>query len=161
MSVEQKLKYLQKTGAKHEKAKQKLTKKESVKKEPKPKKEKTKKENNKKKVQTLTGDEDINFNNKEHIVEEFAKRWWYAMPPEWPPKDYDYQVPLKDQKLRRVEVARWKLEPEEDDQGFKKVFELETFIGVFKDSQGQTYDLRPKDTCPSLNNFTRMEKPKL
>jgi hypothetical protein len=43
---------------------------------------------------------------------------------------------LKAKKLRRVELARWKMEPEEDEQGFRKVFELETFRGVFKDSLG-------------------------
>jgi hypothetical protein len=59
--------------------------------------------------------------------------------------------------LRRVEVKNWKLEPEEQD-GLKKVFEIETYEGVFKDSQGNTYDLRPHETCPSLNNFSRMEK---
>ena len=43
-------------------------------------------------------------------------------------------VPLKENKLRRVEASRWKIEPEEDQNGFKKVFELETFKGIFKDS---------------------------
>jgi hypothetical protein len=29
------------------------------------------------------------FSNLEYVVEEFAKRWSYAMPA-WPPKDFDY-----------------------------------------------------------------------
>ena len=69
-----------------------------------------------------------------------------------------YSTKLNDLRLRRVDITRWKIEPEEDDQGFKKVFEVETFKGVFKDSAGQTHDLRPKETCPSLNNFARMDK---
>jgi hypothetical protein len=32
-----------------------------------------------------------------------------------------------------VELKNWKMEPEEKD-GLKKVFELETFSGYFKDS---------------------------
>ena len=35
------------------------------------------------------------------------------------------------------------------------------FPGMFKDAAGNTYDLRPMETCPSLNNFTRMDKTKL
>jgi len=34
-------------------------------------------------------DEDLNFSIKEHLVEEFATRWWYALP-KWPPVNYDY-----------------------------------------------------------------------
>jgi len=52
------------------------------------------------------------------------------------------------------------MEPEEKD-GLKKVFELETFTGYFKDSRGISYDLRPKESCPSLNNFERMDKGQL
>ena len=80
--------------------------------------------------------------------------------PKWPPEDYDYVSALKAKNLRKVEIKNWKLEPEEEN-GLKKVFELETFSGVFKDSQGVTYDLRPRDTLPSLNNFSRMDKIKL
>lgn len=45
----------------------------------------------KKKMQTVsTSDSDLNLNRQEHIVEEFAKRWWFALPPVWPPVDHDY-----------------------------------------------------------------------
>jgi hypothetical protein len=44
----------------------------------------------KKVSQTPITDEEINFNSKDHCVEEFSKRWWYALP-EWPPQDYDFQ----------------------------------------------------------------------
>lgn len=35
--------------------------------------------------------EDINFMNKEDLVEEFSIRWHYALPPRWPPENFDYQ----------------------------------------------------------------------
>ena len=62
--------------------------------------------------------------------------------------------------MRRVESKNWKIEPEEK-EGLRKVFELETFPGYFKDSQGVTYDMRPRESCPSLNNFERMDKSRL
>ena len=43
---------------------------------------------------------------------------------------------MSENKLRKIEISRWNLEPEEDAQGFKKVFELEVFPGVFKDMKG-------------------------
>lgn len=36
----------------------------------------------------------INFANKLHLVDEFAKRWSYALP-EWPPVHFDYEGALK------------------------------------------------------------------
>jgi hypothetical protein len=104
-------------------------------------------------------EDDINFTNKEHLIDELAVRWWYALP-KWPPENYDYTQRLRDNGLRRVEVRQWKMEQEEVD-GLKKVFELETFPGVFKDSQGKTFDLRPMETCPSLNNFLKMDRGRL
>ena len=101
-------------------------------------------------------DEDLNFQNKEHLIEEFSVRWYYAMPP-WPPENYDYGPALRAAGLRRVEPKNWKMEPEEKD-GLRKVLELEAFEGRFKDSQGKNYDLRPRESCPSLNNFERMDK---
>lgn len=54
--------------------------------------------------------------------------------PKWPPKDYNYQPILSEHKLRKVEINKWKTEPELDNQGFKKVFEIDHFKGIFKDS---------------------------
>jgi hypothetical protein len=53
------------------------------------------------------------------------------------------------------------MEPEEDNFGLRKVCEIENFRGIFRDTQGKNFDLRPKDICPSLNNFRKMEKSKL
>lgn len=48
-----------------------------------------------------------------------------------------------------------------DQQGLKKVFEVDNYPGVFKDSKGVLYDLRPKETCPSVANFSKKEKSEL
>ncbi len=40
-----------------------------------------------------TTEEEMNFNKKEDLMDEFAKRWWYALP-DWPPANFDYSVPL-------------------------------------------------------------------
>ena len=121
------------------------------------KKEKT--SSTKKVMASSTNEDDLNFTNKEHLIDELAVRWWYALP-KWPPLDYDYTHSLRERGLRRVEIKNWKLEQEEQD-GLRKVFELETFPGVFKDSIGKQYDLRPMESCPSLNNFSKMEKGRL
>ncbi|CDW86334.1 UNKNOWN [Stylonychia lemnae] len=110
-------------------------------------------------MQTQVTEEELNFLNKQHLIEEISVRWNYVLPP-WPPANYDYGYALKQNNLRRVELKNWKMEPEEKD-GLKKVFELETFSGYFKDSMGNSYDLRPRELCPSLNNFERMDKGKL
>ena len=66
------------------------------------------------------------------------------MPEPWPPVDYDYEPRLKEAGLRRVEAGqRFKAEPEVDDQGLRKVYEIYNYAGKFKDSKGVTYNLRP------------------
>lgn len=100
---------------------------------PKPKKE-NKPSTTKKMIVQSVNEDDINFTNKEHLIDELAVRWWYALP-KWPPENYDYTQKLRENGLRKVEIKHWKMEVEELD-GLKKVFELETFPGVFKDSLG-------------------------
>lgn len=34
-------------------------------------------------------EDDLDFNNKLHCVDELANRWWYALPA-WPPANFDY-----------------------------------------------------------------------
>jgi hypothetical protein len=102
---------------------------------------------------------DISYANKDHVVYEFAVRWWYALPEPWPPADYDYSAKLVEQGLRKVEGGqRFKQEPEVDQDGLKKVYEIDNYPGVFKDSKGQRYDLRPKETCPCTSNFAKKER---
>lgn len=106
--------------------------------------------------------EKISYANKEHLVYEFSVRWWYALPEPWPPVNFDYSQKLREQKLRKLEAGqRFKAEPEIDGSGFKKVYEVENFSGIFKDSKGATFDLRPQESCPSLNNFAKKERAEL
>jgi len=130
--------------------------KKAVEKIKKPKKEPKEKKPAKKSAQKAskraTGggeEQEINFNNKEDLVEDYAVRYQYSWP-EWPPKDFDYDKALFELGCRRVDISRWKMEPEVDQNGLRKVFEMEWFQGVFKDSQNNTIDVRPSDTCPSL-----------
>ena len=59
---------------------------------------------------------------------------------------------LKQQSLRKVDVAKWKSEPSVLD-GLKKVYEVQGYEGIFKDEEGKLWDLRNKDMCPSRSNF--------
>lgn len=65
---------------------------------------------------------------------------------------------LAEHNLRRIEPSKFKTEVDVDGKGLKKVQEVECYPGIFKDTDGKAYDLRPLDSCPSLNNFTRMDK---
>jgi hypothetical protein len=65
---------------------------------------------------------------------------------------------LEELKLRLVDNSKFKSEADVDIKGFRKVYEIESYAGVFKDSDNKSYDLRPLESCPSLNNFSRMEK---
>ncbi len=48
---------------------------------------------------------DISYANKDHLVHEFAVRWWYALPEPWPPVDHDYTPKLTEHGLRKVEAG--------------------------------------------------------
>ena len=100
--------------------------------------------------------EEVDYKAKEDIVEEFVVRWWYALP-QWPPEGISYGQELKKRKLRAVALGSFKVEPEFDGQKLRKVYEVMHFPGVFKDSEGKVYDLRPQDTKPSLNNFLKYD----
>lgn len=85
-----------------------------------------------------------------HLVDEFAKRWWYALPA-WPPVDFDYAQELDKRGLELVEPKQLK-EPSTK----KRVVSIEGYQGVYKDAEGHLHDVRPADSCPSLQNFQRM-----
>ena len=101
----------------------------------------------------------MDFTNKLHCVDEFAKRWWYALPV-WPPTDFDYKAALKQRGFREVEFASFKA-ANNVKGGLKKVFPNEYYGGIYTDSAGRVYDLRPQDSMPSLSNFQKMEMDKL
>lgn len=75
----------------------------------------------------------ISYSSHNHLVYEFAVRWWYALPSPWPPVDYDYSKKLNENNLRRVDLSRFKSEPDVV-EGLKKVFEQDCYSGIFKDS---------------------------
>ena len=106
-----------------------------------------------------TTDEELDFTNKLHCVDEFAKRWWYALPI-WPPAKYDYTAALKQRGFRELDVASFRA-ANEVKAGLKKVHVNEYYEGIYSDSAGRVYDLRPQDSMPSLSNFQKMDMDEL
>lgn len=101
-------------------------------------------------------EEDIDFTLRLHCVDELAVRWWYALPA-WPPADFNYAAALASHSLRAVDVDTFRSAPEFDLlTGFKKVHAVECYVGIYRDLEGNMYDLRPKESAPSLRNLQRM-----
>lgn len=94
---------------------------------------------------------------KEEVCANLLCRWWYSEPylgKDWPPQeDSYYDEELAKNKLKRTTFQEWEWMPEEDDQGRRKVWELSQYRGIFRNSEGDVIDLRPKETCPCFNNF--------
>lgn len=98
---------------------------------------------------------------KEQAVADLLCRWWYVLP-DWPPTDEEfYKAELAKQNLRKVSVQEWEWVPETDSKGCKKVYELSQFRGLFRASNGDLIDLRPKETCPCYQNFMKKDLPEL
>lgn len=99
--------------------------------------------------------------NKEDIVAALLCRWWYSEPyleKGWPPSEEEfYLTELAKRKYRKVTIQEWEWVPEADADGCKKVYELSQFRGVFRNSDGDLVDCRPKDTCPCFNNFMKKD----
>ena len=81
--------------------------------------------------------------------------------PKWPPENFDCSEQLKSHKLRVVNVADWKKEPNSDENNFIKCFELPGFKYVFVDCNNKTYDFRPNENKPSFNNLINFPEIKL
>ena len=78
-------------------------------------------------------EEDIDFGNKLHCVDELANRWWYALPA-WPPADYNYEAALARNGLRAIDVESFRAAPEIDPStGAKKVYSIEHYEGIYRD----------------------------
>ena len=106
-------------------------------------------------------EDDLDFSNKLHCVDELANRWWYALPP-WPPANFDYNAALSENGLKAIDVEAFRAAPEFDPKtGFKKVYPIDCFKGIYRDLQGNMYDLRPRETAPTLMNFQKMQINKL
>lgn len=98
---------------------------------------------------------------KEEVVAQLLCRWWYSdayKGKDWPPQDEAfYQAKLEESKLRKVTIQEWEWMPEVDEMGRHKVYEMSQFRGLFRNSAGDLIDLRPKETCPCLNNFMKKD----
>ncbi|SCN60731.1 conserved Plasmodium protein, unknown function [Plasmodium chabaudi chabaudi] len=95
-----------------------------------------------------------NRSPKEKLVAQLLTRWWYVLP-DWPIPYYDYTKELENKKLKLVSLEEFEDHEDIDKNGFKKVYEISAFPGVFRDSLGTAYDLRDKETCPCYNNFIK------
>jgi hypothetical protein len=58
---------------------------------------------------------------------------------------------LKTKGMRAVEQSRIR----EESKGLKKVFQIESYEGVYKDAEGNIIDLRPQESMPCLLNFQK------
>lgn len=63
-----------------------------------------------------TQPEDKVLKTKDSIISGILRRWWYCMP-EWPPKDYNYNKKLEENKMRLVDLKNWKFEVDVDSKG--------------------------------------------
>jgi hypothetical protein len=88
--------------------------------------------------------------NKAQIVNKILIRWWYGLP-DWPPVDYDYTSALKARNL--FLISEGKHESPSLSRGLVIVVNIEGYPGIFQDSMGRFYDLRPAHLCPSYNNL--------
>ncbi len=96
---------------------------------------------------------------KNELVKEVLKRWWYGIST-WPSTDADYTQLLAEKNLRLVSADKW-IESSEVLEGKRKVIGIEAFPGVFKDSQGQTIDLRDSKAKPCFSVLKAKSVPQL
>mmetsp|Transcript_37651 Transcript_37651/g.97367 ORF Transcript_37651/g.97367 Transcript_37651/m.97367 type:complete len:291 (-) Transcript_37651:144-1016(-) len=95
--------------------------------------------------------------NKEAVVAQLLCRWWYALP-DWPPNEEAfYEAELRKRSLIKVAVEEWEWLPDVNAEGLKKVYMLAQFRGVYRNTQGELIDLRPKETCPCYSNFMKKD----
>lgn len=92
--------------------------------------------------------------NKDGLVFEILKRWWYVIDVDWYKLDEDVNVVLKRKGLRQIDLSEWKMQ-EDVVNGLKKCIELKGFPLVFLDCDEQYHDLRNKQNCPSFNNLIK------
>lgn len=99
----------------------------------------------------------MDFSIHENVAHEFAIRWNYALP-SWPPADFDYDKALSEHKLRIVEPKQFRSEPDYDQNGNAKAYELEIYKGVYKTLNNKVVDIRPQDSKPCMSNFLKKSK---
>jgi len=92
---------------------------------------------------------------KDIMIAEFLSRWWYCWE-EYPMPGTSYDEALQNAGLRVVDIEGWEDEPKVKG-GLKKCYELMTFPGNFRDSDGVLHDLRPNHNKPSYNYLNAMD----
>lgn len=97
---------------------------------------------------------------RQRLVAQLLCRWWWAMPP-WPPENFDCDAELTRLRFRRVSTLTFDREPELDEKGFRKAYELEQFRGCFRTSSGELLDVRPKEGRPSYDQLMLKTTPDL
>jgi len=91
--------------------------------------------------------EPVRSGGKDELIYNVLKRWWYCLP-EWPPANFDYTAELLKRNLRKVDFKYFRIEKDIDDKGLmifvrsskttlglKKVYEIPSYPGVFKNAQ--------------------------
>jgi len=96
---------------------------------------------------------------KQKLVAQVLCRWWFAM--SWPPADFDSDAALKGRGFRRVPLNTFDQEPELDELGRRKAYELEQFKGCFRAFDGELLDVRPVEGRPSWDQMMLKSKPEL
>ncbi len=79
----------------------------------------------------------------------------------WPPREFDYGRALAKLGYREVPIADWITVPELDDDKLAKVYQLTQFRGVFRNSNQEMLDMRPKNSCPCFANLQKQPIEKL
>lgn len=91
---------------------------------------------------------------RQQMISDILSRWWFVFP-QWPPIGFDYERELKEMGYREVVIADWHKEKEKDGEGLSKVWQLSNFPGMFRNSNNDLLDLRPKHSCPCYANLSR------
>jgi len=97
---------------------------------------------------------------RQKLVAQILCRWWFAMPP-WPPEDLDTAGELARRGFRQTTMTTFDQEPELDERGFRKAYELEQFKGCFRTSDGELLDIRPIEGRPSWDQLMLKSTPDL
>lgn len=98
--------------------------------------------------------------SKQNVVAQVLCRWWFCLPA-WPPEHFDYDAVLLERGFRRVPMRMSDQEPEFDERGLRKAYELEQFKGCFRASDGDLVDCRPKEGRPSYDQMMLNSTPEL
>lgn len=96
---------------------------------------------------------------KQKLVAQLLCRWWFAFT--WPPEDFDSDAVLLGRGFRRAPLNTFDMEPELDERGLRKAYELEQFPGCFRNNDGELLDVRPTEGRPCYQQMMLKTTPEL